>query len=218
MTTLFKILVNGRSCHGGDFAWSLPKDRVHGDWHEVTGDVVQCQNGFHLTDWPPSWWTPGCTIYVVEAEGVVGDSATSGDRKCAAKKVRLLREASHDELAKVGVFLSGSHVFRDNARAITSGSAQVKAYGSAQVEAYDSAQVEAYGSAQVEAKDRVVVVSWRGKKGIRIEGPRVVAVIYPSFRWDETTMPQVLTAGGLLGVVPSETTPAPARGKKQKSD
>jgi len=237
MGLLFKVLVDGRSCHGGDFSWSLPQGAQPGDWHEVDA-VEMCRQGFHLTDWPPRWWLPTCAIYVVEAEGVLGDASTDADRKCVAKKVRLLRLASDAELAAVGVFLSGSHVFRDNATGIASGSASVEAYDSASVEAYDSASVEAYGSASVEAydsasveaydsasveaygsasvkasgsasvkasgsasveaKDRVVVTSWRGKEGIRIEGPRTVAVIYPGFWCDEMTVPEVLTASGKL--------------------
>jgi hypothetical protein len=48
----YKILKNGRSCNGGKMTWSLPKDGVPGKWHEVTGDLVRCQNGLHLTSEP----------------------------------------------------------------------------------------------------------------------------------------------------------------------
>lgn len=34
---LYKILVDGKSCHGGDLVWSLPKGKKKGDWHTVDG-------------------------------------------------------------------------------------------------------------------------------------------------------------------------------------
>ena len=41
--TLYKVIVAGRSCHGGDLAWSLPTPDgqggyAPGDWHTVEGD------------------------------------------------------------------------------------------------------------------------------------------------------------------------------------
>lgn len=93
---LYKVLVEGRSCHGGRMAWSLPTQGADGawtpgEWHEVDGPVVLCRSGLHLTDSPAHWWLDGATAYEVEAEGVVGDPDAVPDRKVAARRVRLLR-------------------------------------------------------------------------------------------------------------------------------
>lgn len=93
---LYKVLVDGRSCHGGRMAWSLPTKGTDGswtpgEWHEVDGPVVLCRSGLHLTDSPQHWWIDGATAYEVEAEGVVGDPNRTPDRKVAARRVRLLR-------------------------------------------------------------------------------------------------------------------------------
>lgn len=93
---LYKVLVDGRSCHGGRMAWSLPTKGADGSWtpggwHEVGGPVVLCRSGLHLTDSPAHWWLDGATAYEVEAEGVVGDPDAMPDRKVAARRVRLLR-------------------------------------------------------------------------------------------------------------------------------
>jgi hypothetical protein len=34
--TLYKVLVNGQSCHGGSLTWSLPSDgKLNYEWHGV---------------------------------------------------------------------------------------------------------------------------------------------------------------------------------------
>jgi hypothetical protein len=93
--TLYKVLVAGRSCHGGDLAWSLPSNGEPGSWHEVAR-VELCHSGLHLTSLPEAWWKEGATLYEAEAEGVVGDDAAE---KVAAKRVRLIREVSTNEYA-----------------------------------------------------------------------------------------------------------------------
>ncbi|MBK9272828.1 MAG: hypothetical protein IPM48_14680 [Saprospiraceae bacterium] len=56
MDKLYKILVDGRSCHGGDLKWSLPTKKgnkwIPGEWHEVKGDLKICERGLHLTKKP----------------------------------------------------------------------------------------------------------------------------------------------------------------------
>lgn len=93
---LYKVLVDGRSCHGGKMLWSLPTKGADGswtpgEWHEVDGPAVIGRSGLHLTDSPQHWWLDGATAYEVEAEGVVGDPDAVPDRKVAARRVRLLR-------------------------------------------------------------------------------------------------------------------------------
>ena len=71
MTTerLFKVLnVDGSSCHGGSLQWGLPKGRP-GRWHQVSGELIPCENGLHLCrekdllDWL------GPAIFLAEARG-----------------------------------------------------------------------------------------------------------------------------------------------------
>jgi hypothetical protein len=167
-TPIYKVLVDGRSCHGGSLAWSLPRDGQPGDWHEVANPTL-CERGLHLTDDPARWWRPGCRVYLVEAEGVIGSCDDARDRKIVARRVRLVREATETELAALRIYASGEHVAAagvviayDRASVIASGSASVEAYDSASVRAYGSASVEAYDSAKVEASQQATIVSWRG--------------------------------------------------------
>lgn len=93
----FKVLKNGRSCHGGSFAWSLPADDKPGDWHEHTGELKLCSQGFHLTTNPGRWWLDGCRIYEVEYERVLNKltddelEQTINKAKIVVGRVRLVR-------------------------------------------------------------------------------------------------------------------------------
>ena len=147
---LYKVLVDGKSCHNGSLLWSLPVDGKPGEWHEVTGTLVLCSHGLHLTDDPARWWKTGCRVYLVEAEGVEGTCADREDRKVVARRVRLMRETSAAELEDLRIYLTGKHTAQAGA-VIASGSASVRASGSASVEAWGSASVRASGSASVEA-------------------------------------------------------------------
>jgi hypothetical protein len=111
VTPLYKVLVNGCSVHGGTLEWSLPEDGKPGDWHEVQGPLVQCENGLHLTLDPSHVWHPhrfGASpeAYLVEAEGIeIGDPAH--DPEVVARRVRLLRRLTWSELAKFGITPDG---------------------------------------------------------------------------------------------------------------
>jgi hypothetical protein len=151
MPQLYKVLVDGKSCHSGSLTWSLPKDGQPGEWHEHVGELAFCSAGLHVTDDPARWWKPRCAVFLVEAEGVVGSCDDVEDRKAVARRVRLMREATRDELAALRIYLEGDVKAPTNGVVIASGSATVRAYGSATVRAYGSATVRASGSATVEA-------------------------------------------------------------------
>jgi hypothetical protein len=91
--TLYKVLVGGQSCHGGNLKWSLPQraedgSYTPGDWHRVSGDLTICVRGIHLTTAPyQSWWKWAAELYEAEAEGI---AAWDGD-KCVCRAARLLR-------------------------------------------------------------------------------------------------------------------------------
>lgn len=64
--TYYKVLENGRSCHGGKLKWSLPtKDGESwnpGKWHSVRGEITMCEKGIHLTKDPYAWYTWDCEV------------------------------------------------------------------------------------------------------------------------------------------------------------
>ena len=86
----YKVLVDGKSCHGGNLAWSLPTQDQPGDWQSVDGEIILCQKGLHVTTNPTHWWKDGCTVYEVEIDGEIGGR---NDEKCklVVPKVRLIR-------------------------------------------------------------------------------------------------------------------------------
>ena len=103
---LYKVLKGGKSCHGGDLKWSLPRGKNPGDWHEVRGNVALCHTGLHLTPNPAKWWMSGATAYLAEVDGeMVGDPIT--DDKVAVKRCRLIRKLSRSELEGFGLAAGG---------------------------------------------------------------------------------------------------------------
>jgi hypothetical protein len=86
----YKVLVDGKSCHGGNLVWSLPTEDAPGDWQSVDGDIVLCQNGLHVTTNPVHWWKDGCTVYEVEIDGEIG-GRNDAKAKIVVPKVRLLK-------------------------------------------------------------------------------------------------------------------------------
>lgn len=90
----YKVLVNGKSCHGGTLTWSLPTDDQPGEWHEQAGKIVICESGLHVTTNPVHWWKDGCTVYEVEVDGEIGglDNERCVEKcKVVVPKVRLIR-------------------------------------------------------------------------------------------------------------------------------
>ena len=92
---LYKVLVNGRSCHGGDYKYDLPKKLEDGTWKPgkwtkkiSKKDIEMCKCGYHLTNNPKSWYSRGAKVYIAEAKGI----STWLDDKCVCSQVRLLSE------------------------------------------------------------------------------------------------------------------------------
>lgn len=86
----YKVLVDGKSCHGGDLIWSLPTENNPGDWQSVDGKIVLCSNGLHVTTNPVHWWKDGCTVYEVEIDGEIG-GRNDEKAKIVVPKVRLIK-------------------------------------------------------------------------------------------------------------------------------
>ena len=53
---LYKVVgPGGKSIHGGDWDWSLPKGVTPGEWAVCPEQPLCCVRGFHLTTDPYSW-------------------------------------------------------------------------------------------------------------------------------------------------------------------
>ncbi len=159
MIPMYKVLIDGKSCHGGDMDWSLPTlndDGTYtpGEWMRVDGQLVLCDRAIHLTDQPATWYIEGAQCWLAEYRGcTVGELTGTWESKIGVREARLIAPVPWED---VGVWSDGNHVVRGGmVRAY--GSASVTAYGSASVTAYDSASVTAYDSASVTAYDSASV-------------------------------------------------------------
>ena len=88
---LYKILVDGKSCNGGDLKWSLPKNGKPGKWHKVKGELKICEKGLHLTTKPYKWYSWGCTCFEAEAKEI----KSWEEDKCVCREARLLKVKKH---------------------------------------------------------------------------------------------------------------------------
>ena len=103
---LYKVLVNGESCHGGNMVWDLPKQLKNGKWkpgkwHKVDGAISVCERGLHLTTDPSQWLVGGCSIYEAEARGI----KDWADNKCVCSSARLIKKVTFN----TGVENSGEY-------------------------------------------------------------------------------------------------------------
>ncbi len=86
--TLYKVLnEDGTAYHGGRGAWPLPHDGQPGDWLEVKGQLVPCENGLHLCREQDLVGWLGPAIYEAEYEGEMVEH----EDKVVVRKARLLR-------------------------------------------------------------------------------------------------------------------------------
>jgi hypothetical protein len=77
---LFKVLVEGKSCHGGGYAYPL------GKWTPKIDKPSCCNVGYHLTADPLRWWRPKANLYVAAARGPL---AGNGSDKAAFQSVKI---------------------------------------------------------------------------------------------------------------------------------
>jgi hypothetical protein len=145
---LFKVLRDGRSCHGGSLTWPLPSQNedgswTPGEWVEVSGPLSMCSNGLHLTTNPREWYVEAAQVYAAEYDGeIVRDD---GSDKVCVRRARLLSEVAWSDH---GVYHEGHHDLYGNAQATLYGNAQARLYGNAQATLYGNAQATLYGNAQ----------------------------------------------------------------------
>ena len=89
MTTFYKVTKHDGSASMGSGTWHLPKGKRPGEWMPlIVGDLVACQNGYHLCretdllDWL------GPAIFEAEYRGEVIEA----DDKIIVREARLLRK------------------------------------------------------------------------------------------------------------------------------
>lgn len=89
MTTYKVLNLDGTPCHGGQGgAWSLPTKRADGswepgEWREVTGELVLCENGLHGCDGERQlvqWLGPLVCEMEYDGEVVLGEDKVLGRR------------------------------------------------------------------------------------------------------------------------------------------
>jgi uncharacterized protein YjbI with pentapeptide repeats len=106
---LFKVLVDGRACHGGTLQYQPRK------WTPKIADLECCSKGYHLTSDPLVWWTPKADLWLAEGrEPINGD----GSDKAAFASIRLIKKIGWDwpplsMYPRVRAFLAASDRSRD---------------------------------------------------------------------------------------------------------
>jgi hypothetical protein len=93
----YKFLDNGKSCNGGSYTWSLPVKNEAGSWtpgewtEPVEGEVVLCENGYHLCRAQDLVYWPGPELYEAEYEGDLVSDDEPPQTKIAVRRARLTR-------------------------------------------------------------------------------------------------------------------------------
>ncbi len=82
---LFKVLVDGAPCHGGDGAYPPA-----GEWTEPRTPNC-CSSGYHLTSDPLRWWRPKAALWLAEGRGPLDGDGTD---KAAFESVQLVEEVT----------------------------------------------------------------------------------------------------------------------------
>ena len=87
---LFKVLKDGKSCHGGKYKYPPP-----GKWTRKIAKkrCKLCAEGYHLTSEPLRWYVKGGEVWTAEGDGLVaGDNAD----KAVFQRVRLVERVTDD--------------------------------------------------------------------------------------------------------------------------
>jgi len=112
---LFKILVDGKPCHGGNGEYP-----PIGEWTERVKPSC-CGSGYHLTSDPLKWWVPLSTLWLAESDGAINGD---GQDKAAFERVRLIEQITWDwpylcMFPRLRAFLAASARSKDTKADIT---------------------------------------------------------------------------------------------------
>ena len=201
MSDWYKVLVDGKACHGGTLDWSLPTDDgnggyVPGNWHSVEPPIRCCQHGLHLTTDPLAWMTTGAMVYRAEGDG---QRHADGSDKAAFQRARLLSPAPEiipewwqswlpfvrDEIPATPFFqMTGDrdpawHLTLGNdwaaARAAARAAAWAAAWDAAWAAAWDAAWDAARAAAWAAARDAARAAAWAAARAAAWDAARAAA-------------------------------------------
>lgn len=155
--TWYKVLLDGKACHGGDLEYSLPVQQPDGswqpgEWHTMSdSELVMCKSGFHVTTAVGlhKWWKAGADVYLAE----LGDHRLADGEKVASSAIRLMKRLSADDLRQHNILIEGMAVVIQDDHWIVDRSAGLKAYGTAKVRAMGKSKVWAHDDANIQASD-----------------------------------------------------------------
>ena len=166
MTTYYKVLKRGEdgelhSCVRGNHIWKP------NEWYESKGELVICENGFHVTMNPYMWLDKlDYEVWEAEAEGVKGEPESDG--KVVVRKVRITCRVLDPQwlidtkamVKWVGTlppeYFAARGAAWDAARVAARGAAWDAARGAA----WDAARDAAWGAAWVAARDAAWGAAW----------------------------------------------------------
>ena len=92
MSIYYKVLgKQGKCCHGGEGAWSLPQDGKPGEWMpKIDQPLVFCSRGYHILTFNQLIYWLGSTIWEVEIKKPVLKDET----KCLTQQARVIRQVT----------------------------------------------------------------------------------------------------------------------------
>ena len=86
---LFKVLVDGTSCRGGNYKYPPP-----GEWTPTISDLSLCNTGYHVTSDPLRWWCQRAELWSVEVDGDL--SVNDKQDKACVSRLRLVERITKD--------------------------------------------------------------------------------------------------------------------------
>ena len=97
----YKILISGKSCHGGDSTWFLPIGKKPGKWMpRIDGELKLCERGYHIVKVEDilEWVKEDCQIFEAEPKGNVFYRGSKG----VCRSARLVKQLTwNDRIARL---------------------------------------------------------------------------------------------------------------------
>jgi hypothetical protein len=223
-TQYIKVLVDGKSCHGGSMAWSLPHDGQPGGWHEITEPLAACRRGLHFTDNENigEWLKIGCTAYEIEPGSEV---VRIQKGKFMTARARLIRELetpgwwkrvsdflehiktvkffdAHGEMrpewkmfdTQYAAWAAARDAARDAAQAAAQDAAQAAARAAARAAAWDAARAAAWAAAWDAAWDAAQAAAQDAAQAAAQDAARAAA---RAAAWDAALYSQLIVVEDL---------------------
>jgi hypothetical protein len=162
---IYKFLNGGKSCNGGSYTWSLPVKNEDGTWtpgewtEPVEGEVVLCENGYHLCRAQDLVYWVGPELYEAEYEGDMVSDNEPPETKIAVRRARLTRRVETWNARTARLF--AVWCAREALKLVeTPDPASVKAVGIAEQYANGEATDEELAAAWAAARDAARAAAW----------------------------------------------------------